>query len=68
MHVISQIIDGGAIEADGGTSAPVGTSVATPLYTVCSLPLITVVETYELNFSKWQDDSVSDSCLGIKHS
>ena len=31
MHVISQIIDGGAIEADGGASAPVGPSVATPL-------------------------------------
>ena len=32
MHVISQIIDGGAIEADGGASAPVGPSVATPLF------------------------------------
>ena len=31
MHVISQIIDGGAIEADGGASAPVGPTVATPL-------------------------------------
>ena len=34
MHVISQNIDGGAIEADGGASAPVGPSVATPL-SVC---------------------------------
>ena len=31
MHVISQIIDGGATEADGGASAPVGPSVAMPL-------------------------------------
>ena len=31
MHVISQNIDGGATEADGGASAPVGPSVATPL-------------------------------------
>ena len=29
--MISQIIDGGAIEADGGASAPVGPTVATPL-------------------------------------
>ena len=29
--MISQISDGGAIEADGGASAPVGPSVATPL-------------------------------------
>ena len=35
MHVISQIIDGGAIEADGGASVPVGPSVATPLH-VCN--------------------------------
>ena len=35
MHVISQIIDGGAIEADGGASAPVGPSVATPLGNDC---------------------------------
>ena len=33
MHVISQIIDGGATEADGGASAPVCPSVATPLAT-----------------------------------
>ena len=31
MQVISQNIDGGATEADGGASAPVGPSVATPL-------------------------------------
>ena len=31
MHKISQIIDGGTTEADGGASAPVGPSVATPL-------------------------------------
>ena len=31
MHVINQNIDGGATEADGGASAPVGPSVATPL-------------------------------------
>ena len=31
MDVISQIIDGGATEADGGASAPVGSSVASPL-------------------------------------
>ena len=37
MHVISQNIDGGATEADGGASAPVGPSVATPLVsTHCS--------------------------------
>ena len=40
MQVISQNIDGGATEADGGASAPVGPSVATPLFlsllrTVC---------------------------------
>ena len=29
--MISLNIDGGAIEADGGASAPVGPSVATPL-------------------------------------
>ena len=28
---MNQIIDGGATEADGGASAPVGPSVATPL-------------------------------------
>ena len=32
--MISQIIDGGAIEADGGASAPVGPSVATPLFVI----------------------------------
>ena len=32
MHVIRKIIDGGATEADGGASAPVGPSVATPLF------------------------------------
>ena len=39
MHVISQIVDGGATEADGGASAPVGPSVAThwQLDTTCSL-------------------------------
>ena len=31
VHVISQNIDGGTTEADGGASAPVGLSVATPL-------------------------------------
>jgi len=31
MHVISKNIDGGATEADGEASAPVGPSVATPL-------------------------------------
>ena len=31
MIVICQDIDGGATEADGGASAPVGPSVATPL-------------------------------------
>ena len=33
VRVISQNIDGGATEADGGASAPVGPSVATPLHT-----------------------------------
>ena len=33
MHVISQIIDGGAIEADDRASAPVGPTVAMPLTT-----------------------------------
>ena len=32
MHVIKQNVDGGATEADGGASAPVGPSVATPYY------------------------------------
>ena len=31
VHMISQNIDGGATEADGGASAPVGPSVAMPL-------------------------------------
>ena len=31
IHVICQDIDGGATEGDGGASAPVGPSVATPL-------------------------------------
>ena len=31
MHVISQIIDGGATEADGGANAPVCPTVAMPL-------------------------------------
>ena len=35
MHVTSQNIDGGATEADGGASAPVGPSVATPLAWTC---------------------------------
>ena len=30
-HVISKDLDGGATEADGRASAPVGPSVATPL-------------------------------------
>ena len=33
-HVISKDLDGGATEADGRASAPVGPSVATPLYTL----------------------------------
>ena len=41
MHMISQNIDGGATEADGGASAPVGQSVATPLMaTKSSLGLV----------------------------
>ena len=32
IHVISQDSDGGATEADGGASVPVGPSVTTPLY------------------------------------
>ena len=31
VHVTCQDIDGGTTEADGGASAPVGPSVATPL-------------------------------------
>ena len=31
VHVTRQDIDGGATEVDGGASAPVGPSVATPL-------------------------------------
>ena len=31
VHVISWGTDGGATEADGGASAPVGPTVATPL-------------------------------------
>ena len=34
VHVTCQVIDGGATEADGGASAPVGPSVATPLLIV----------------------------------
>ena len=34
MHMISQTIDGETTEADGGASAPVGPSVATPLAAV----------------------------------
>ena len=34
VHVISQIVDGGATEADGGASAPVGPSVAMPLMVI----------------------------------
>ena len=33
-HMISKDLDGGATEADGGASAPVGPSVATPLLNV----------------------------------
>ena len=40
MHVISQNIDGGATEADGGASAPVGPSVATPLIAILYVPNI----------------------------
>ena len=42
MHVISQNIDGGTTEADGGANAPVGPSVATPLLT-CTLLCIGIV-------------------------
>jgi len=38
VHVISQNIDGGAKEADGGASAPMGPSVATPLYPTKLIP------------------------------
>ena len=31
VHMTCQDIDGGATEADGGASAPVGPSVSTPL-------------------------------------
>ena len=34
VHVTCQDIDGGATEADGGASAPVGPSVAMPLFLV----------------------------------
>ena len=34
VHMISQSIDGGATGADGGASAPVGPSLATPLIIV----------------------------------
>ena len=33
--MIKQIIDGGATEADGGAGAPVGLSVAMPLFGTC---------------------------------
>ena len=36
--MISQTIDGGATEADGGASAPLGPSVATPLITAKKFP------------------------------
>ena len=39
MHVISQNINGGATEADGGASAPVGLSVAT-LLVISSPPFL----------------------------
>ena len=35
VHVTCQDIDGGATEANGGTSAPVGPSVAMPL--ICTI-------------------------------
>ena len=34
VHVTCQDVDGGATEADGGASAPVGPSVATPLIAI----------------------------------
>ena len=35
VHMISQNIDGGPTEADGGASAAVGPNVATPLIRAC---------------------------------
>ena len=48
MHVISQIIDGGAIEANGGASAPVGPTVATPLLVRTAILVIYVIDPYFL--------------------
>ena len=48
LHVTCQDIDGGATEADGGASAPVGPSVATPLAGIgdtnvtCTVPVAIV--------------------------
>ena len=50
MHVISQIIDGGAIEADGGASAPVGPTVATPLLII---KLVRTIQKYKLFGYGW---------------
>ena len=38
VHMTCQDIDGGATEADGGDSAPVGPSVATPLIMYSYIP------------------------------
>ena len=46
MHVTSQNIDGGATEADGGASAPVGPSVATPLAKMLTWLSIYIIQIY----------------------
>ena len=50
VHVTCQDIDGGATEADGGASAPVGPSVATPLVTnpwkYCLTVYLKMADTY----------------------
>ena len=48
--VISQNIDSGATEADGGASVPVGPSVATPLCmgTLCNCVFFMLIQHYSL--------------------
>ena len=52
MHKISENIDGGATEADGGASAPVGPSVAMPLLTTSYILQQKHTITFLKDFSK----------------
>ena len=48
VHMTCQDIDGGATEADGGDSAPVGPSVATPLIMYVCCIFYTLIAIYPL--------------------